>query len=157
MGGGGGGGGGGVVARWGHNNAFMCKLCPWQPEFMTILSFDLQVWPWTSTYINKCFERQFSFSKLVNFFLQRIQFGGGGGRWWTDEQAQTNLPLQLLPSWGPYKALMCKLCPWQAKFMTILSFDLQEGPCPLTYVNKCFERDFSSKTTTVQNYFEIHA
>ena len=47
--------------------------------------------------------------------------GGGGvevsrgmGRWMdrrADEQAQTNLPLQLLRSWGHNNALMCKLCP----------------------------------------------
>ena len=27
---------------------------------------------------------------------------------------------------------------------------------PSNYVNKCFEGHFFSKTTTVQNYFEIH-
>ena len=46
----------------------------------------------------------------VNFFLQRIHifffFGVGGGveggsvDGWTDQQAQTNLLLQLLSSWG---------------------------------------------------------
>ena len=40
---------------------------------------------------------------------------GGGGRctWmdWTDEQAQTNLPLQLLRSWEHNNALMYNLCP----------------------------------------------
>ena len=57
-------------------------------------------------------------SKIFFFFG-----GGGGGRdegarggvdGWTDEQAQTNLPLQLLRSWGHNNALMyklCKLCP----------------------------------------------
>ena len=43
-------------------------------------------------------------------------FGGGGGRggWvdgWTDEQAQTNLPLQIRRNWGHKNALMYKLCP----------------------------------------------
>ena len=46
--------------------------------------------------------------------------GGMGGMWgrvwgevdgWTDKQAQTNLPLQLLRSWGHNNALMYKLCP----------------------------------------------
>ena len=37
--------------------------------------------------------------------LKKIGGGGGGGGWGgvdgrTDEQAQTNLPLQLLRSWG---------------------------------------------------------
>ena len=39
---------------------------------------------------------------------------GGGVDGWTDEQAQINLPLQLLRSWGHNNALMyklCKLCP----------------------------------------------
>ena len=30
-----------------------------QAKFMTILSFDLQVWPWPSTYFNKCFKWHF--------------------------------------------------------------------------------------------------
>ena len=53
--------------------------------------------------------------KKIIFFL-----GGGGGvgrgegggvDGWTDEQAQTNLPLQLLRSWGYNNAFMYKLCP----------------------------------------------
>ena len=48
-------------------------------------------------------------------------------------------------------------CPWQAQFITILSFDLQVWLWPATYANKCFERHFSFLKTTVQNYFEIHA
>ena len=51
--------------------------------------------------------------------------GEGGVDGLTAEQAQTSLPLQLLRSWGHNNALMYKLCPWQAQFMTILSFDLQ--------------------------------
>ena len=57
----------------------------------------------------------------VNFFSQRIQIskkiffwgGGGVGRVdrWAVEQAQTNLPLQFLRSWGHNNALMYKLCP----------------------------------------------
>ena len=43
-----------------------------------------------------------------NFFI-----GGGGGAGlvdgWTVEKAQTNLPLQLLRSWGHNNALMYKL------------------------------------------------
>ena len=84
--------------------------------------------------------------------------GRGGGGWvWTDEQAQTNLPLQLLRSWWHNNALMYKLCPCQAQLMTILSFELQVWPWPSTYVKKCFKWHFSFlKTTTVQNYFKIH-
>ena len=37
--------------------------------------------------------------------------GGGGVDGWTDEKAQTNLPLQLLRCWGHNNALMYKLCP----------------------------------------------
>ena len=35
---------------------------------------------------------------------------GGGEDGWTDEQAQTNLPLQLLRSLGHNNALMYKVC-----------------------------------------------
>ena len=38
-----------------------------------------------------------------------VRSGGIDG--WTDEHAQTNLPFQLLRSWGHNNALMCKLCP----------------------------------------------
>ena len=71
---------------------------------------------------------------VSDFFYHEPKFkiknkkGGGGVDGWTDEQARTNLPLQLLRSWGHDNALMymlCKLCPRQAQFMTILSFDLQ--------------------------------
>ena len=50
-------------------------------------------------------------------FLKKKKGGRGGGGvgggvdGWTDELAQTNLPLQLLRSWGHNNALMCKLCP----------------------------------------------
>ena len=37
--------------------------------------------------------------------------GVGGVDEWIVEQAQTNLPLQLLRSWGHNNALMYKLCP----------------------------------------------
>ena len=42
--------------------------------------------------------------------------GGRGAGWgvvdgWTVEQAQTNLPLHLLRSWGHNNALVHKLCP----------------------------------------------
>ena len=63
------------------------------------------------------FDKESISKKNVCFFF----WGGGGGGggdgagWvvdvWTDEQAQTNLPLQLLRSWGHNNALMCKLCP----------------------------------------------
>ena len=45
--GGGGGGGGGTnrpkLRSWGHNNALMYQSWPRQAQFMTILSFNLQV------------------------------------------------------------------------------------------------------------------
>ena len=80
----------------------------------------------------------------MNFFtknpnLKKIVFLGGGGVcgeggcWEGKMDGQTNkpkpiCPIQLLRSWGHNNALMyklCKLCPRQAQFMTILSFDLQ--------------------------------
>ena len=52
--------------------------------------------------------------KKKKIFFCVCEWGGGGGRGvdgLTDEQAQTNLPLQLLRSWGHNNALMYKLCP----------------------------------------------
>ena len=62
-----------------------------------------------------CFHRE---SKSKKIFFSAGGGGGGGGRGvgggvdgWTEKQAQTNLPLQLLRSWGLNNALMYKLCP----------------------------------------------
>ena len=52
---------------------------------------------------------------------------------------------------------MYKLWPRQAQFMTILSFDRQVWPWPLTYLNKYFKWHFFSSRLTVSNYLEIHA
>ena len=44
----------------------------------------------------------------------------------------------------------------KAQFMTILSFDLQVWHWPSTYLNKCLKwHCYSSRRTTVPNYFEI--
>ena len=53
---------------------------------------------------------------------------------------------------------MYKLWPWQAQFMTILTFIWPLWPWPSTYLKICFKWHFSSwRTTTMQNHFEIHA
>ena len=81
------------------------------------LTFDLPTYDF--------FHKEYKSKKKFFFFF----FGGGGGGEgaaegvgaagrgvdrWTEEQSQTNLPLQLLRSWGHNNALMtklCKLCP----------------------------------------------
>ena len=50
---------------------------------------------------------------------------GGGVDARTEEQAQTNLPLQFLRSWGITMHKCTRYGPDKLKFMTILSFDLQ--------------------------------
>ena len=51
-----------------------------------------------------------------------------------------------------------KLWPRQAQYMTILTFIWPLWPWPSTYLKKCFKWHFSSsRATTVQNYFIIHA
>ena len=47
-------------------HAYMYKLWPSQAQFMTILSFDLQVRPLPSTYLNKCFKLHFFSSSKTN-------------------------------------------------------------------------------------------
>ena len=64
------------------------------------------------------FHKESKSKKKKNFFFQ---VGGGVFGWceswwgrgtWMDRQTgQTNLPLQLLPSWEHNNALMYKLCP----------------------------------------------
>ena len=51
------------------------KWWPWQSQFMTILSFDLQVWHWPSTYLNRYFIWQFYSSRrqLCQIILKSIR------------------------------------------------------------------------------------
>ena len=52
--------------------------------------------------------------QILNKKIKIFFFVGWGGEWrvrvdeWTDKQAQTNSPLQLLQSWGHNNALMYK-------------------------------------------------
>ena len=64
------------------------------PQFMTILSFELQVRPLPSTYLNKGFEWHFSFSKTT---------------------VQNNFEIHV-------HVYMYKLWPGQTQFMPILTF-----------------------------------
>ena len=53
------------------NSCINVKLWPRQAQFMIILSFELQVWPWPSTDWNKCFKCHFCFSRrttVPNYF-----------------------------------------------------------------------------------------
>ena len=102
--------------------------------------------------------------------------GGGGVDGLTDVQAQTNLPLQLLWSWGHNNALMCKLCPWQAQFMIILSIDLQvtltfnlckqmfwkalllleDNNCAKLFWNSCINVPVMARTTSIYDHFDLY-
>ena len=109
--------------------ASMNNLWPGQARFTTILSFDLQVWLWPSTYSNNCFKWHFNSSRTIS-----------------------------VPNYLEIHASMNNLWPGHAQLMTILSFDLKVWPWPSTYRNNCFKWHFySSRTIPVQTYLEIHA
>ena len=58
--------------------------------------------------------------------------------------------------WNP--CINVQVMAGQAQFMTILTFIWPLSPWPSTYLKKCFKWHFSSsRATTVQNCFEIHA
>ena len=73
--------------------------------------------------VSEFFTQNPNLKKKYIFFLFFFFWGGGAGAGmcvcaegggvdgWTDEQAQTNLPLQFLRSWGHNNALMYKLWP----------------------------------------------
>ena len=54
---------------------------------------------------------KYFFLKIPNLNKKKLFFGGGVVDGRTDKQAQTNLHLQLLRSWGHNNALMSKLWP----------------------------------------------
>ena len=67
-------------------------------------------------------------------------------------------PPPLMPT-TPEKQYICLASASQARqYMTILTFVWLLWPWPSIYLKSCFKWHFSSsRATTVQNYFEIHA
>ena len=88
----------------------MYKLWPGQAQFMTILSFDLQVWHSPFTYLNN-----------------------------PSTNTTTSQGEQLCEINFEIGAQIYKLGPGQAQVMTILSYGLQVWPWSSTYLNKCFQ------------------
>ena len=118
-----------------------------------------------------------------DFFSQRFQlkkfffFLLGGGGEVTDEQAQTNLPLQLLWSWGHNNALvmqvmsltssiydhfiiwpssvtltfnLCKQMFWTALLL------LEDNNCAKLFWNPCINVPFMAQTSSIYDHFDIY-
>ena len=106
-----------------------CATLFWNPcinvevmaQFMTILSVDLQVSPWPSTYVKKF--------QMVLLLLK--------------ESTCAKL------FWN--SCINVEAMAGTSSIMTILSFDLQVWPWPSTYVNKCFKwHNYSSRRKLCQ-------
>ena len=140
-----------LLQSWGHNNALMYKLCPWQAQFITILSFDLQVWPWPSTYVNKCLNststsQKQKLCKIILKSMHKCTSYGPVDLYLTPMNLTFNLhekmfqmALLLLEDincaklfWNP--CINVQLRPGQAQYMTILTFIWPLWPWPSTYI-----------------------
>ena len=138
---------------------------------MATLSFELQVWPWPLTYqmqncaklfLNPCISLQIIVwtSSIYDHFLI-----------WPSKVTLTfNLPEQMFQTehlllkdnnyaklfWNPW--INVQLMAWTSSVYDHIIIYLQVWPLPSTYLNNGFKLHFySSRTTTVPNYFEIHA
>ena len=105
---------------------YINKLWPGQAQYMTILTFIWPLWPWPSTYLNKCFKWHFASSRTTtvqNYFWNPC----------INEPVMARTSSIIWPFWPLFDP--CDL-------------DLQ------TTYKKSIKLHFSSsRTTTVQNYF----
>ena len=83
----------------------MYKLWPWQAQLMTVFSIDLQVWPWPSTYLNKCFKWHFSpqgeqLSKIILKSMHKCRsYGPDKLNLWPFYHLTFKCDLDLHPTW----------------------------------------------------------
>ena len=143
----------------------MHKCTSYGPDKLNLWPFDLQVWPWPSTYLNKCFKWQFYSSRRTiifksmhaDFMALTSSIYDHSIIWPSSMILTFNVPVQMFQT-----ALLlckekncgnffrnpcinvCKLWPGQAQFRTICSSDLQVWRWPSTYLNKCFRWHFYS-------------
>ena len=81
-----------------------CARLFWNPcmiQYMTILSFDRQVWPWPSTYLNKCFKWHCYSSRITtvaNYFECR-SCGPEKLKLWPFYNLTFKCDLELKPTW----------------------------------------------------------
>ena len=106
----------------------MLKCRSYGPDklHVNISSFDLQVWPWLSTYLNKCFLLILEENNCAKLFwipcinLEVMH---------TCDTFPRDIREVLLSFPGGF---------WDKLHLDISSFDLQVWPWPSTYLNKCF-------------------
>ena len=162
----------------------MYQLWPGQAQFMTVLSFIGLLWPWPSTYVKKCFKwhsiprGQHVFKVILKSMHNCTSYGPDKlniGPFWPlfDPWPWPSTYLKTCFKWhfSSTRATTLQYYFWNflnlcinvqvmARTSSIYDhFDIYLTPVTLTFTYlKCFKWHFSSsRPTTVQNYYEIHA
>ena len=156
----------------------MHKCTSYCPDNLNLwpLLFDLQVWPRPSTYVNKCFEWHFSFSKTtvqkwnpcinVPVMAQTSSIYDHFDLYLTPLTLTFNLPeknvsnstsppreQQTVQNYFEIHALMYKLWSGQAKYMTILTFIWPLWSWPSTHLKECIKWHLSSRTNCAKLFW----
>ena len=145
---------------------------------MTILSFDRQVWPWLSTYLNISFkwtttpQGELQCQVVLKFILKCSSYVPDKLSLWPFYHLTFKCDLDLQLTWknvsnGTTSPLGVQLCHIILNSMhkyrsygpdKLNLWLLQVWPWPSAYLEKCVKWLFSSSmSTTAPNYFEIQA
>ena len=133
-------------SNWGHNNAFTYKLCPWQAQFMTILSFDLQVWPWPFTYVNKYLNgtstsRRQQLCKIILKSMHKCNKYGPD-------------KLNLWPFWSLFDPYELDLQPmWKMFQLALFLFDYNNYA--ILFWIPCINVPVMARTSSIYDHFDI--
>ena len=108
------------------NACINVEVMAWTSSILTLIFFDLLMWPWPSTYLNKCFNWHFYLSRRTKLF-------------WN--------PCINVEGMDQTISIHVQFIIWSSSVTLIFN-----------YLNVCFKwHCYSSRRTTVPNYFEMHA
>ena len=116
-------------------------LWPGQAQFITILSFDLQVWPWPSTYLNKCFKWTQLLCQIILKSMHNIKV-----------MAQTSSIYDHFIIWSSSVTLTFNI-PEQMFQKTLLL--LKENNCAKLFWNPCINIEVMAWTSSIYDHFII--
>ena len=122
----------------------MLKLWPWQDKCFTILSFDLQVWPWPSTHLNKFSNGTATHQgeQLCKVILKSMHkcrsFGPDKLNLWPSYHLTFKCDLDLQPTWKNFPMALPLI---------------KENNCANLFWNPCINVEVMSLTSSIYNHF----